>query len=143
MGGRRKWGEAGRNQPNCLTQAVGAGKNRDSGGVPALYAPASHSCERFKTIYVYIIYCIIYCKTNFLLKSIICTCDTSPQLCFCSSEVNHIRNSVRSSSQGLAKVPVKICRKISRINPEMYSFQELSDRFWARVDYLARKIDFT
>ena len=43
MGGRRKWGEAGRTQPNCLTQAVGAGKNRDSGGVPALYAPATQA----------------------------------------------------------------------------------------------------
>ena len=126
MGGRRKWGEAGRNQPNCLTQAVGAGKNRDSGGVPACVT-LLRTVQNY--IYVYIIYCIIYCKTNFLLKSIICTCDTSPQLCFCSREVNHIRHSVRSSSQGLAKVPAKICRKISQINPEMYSFQELSDMF--------------
>ena len=43
MGEGENGGRAGRNQPNCLTQAVGAGKNRDSGGVPALYAPATQA----------------------------------------------------------------------------------------------------
>ena len=71
MGGRRKWGEAGRNQPNCLTQAVGAGKNRDSGGVPALYAPASHYCERFKTMYMYISYIVLYIvRQTFYLRAL-------------------------------------------------------------------------
>ena len=61
MGGRRKWGEAGRNQPNCLTQAVGAGKNRDSGGVPALYAPASHSIY----IVLYIVRKTFYLRASY------------------------------------------------------------------------------
>ena len=60
-------GGAGRNQPNCLTQAVGASKNRDSGGVPALYAPATHSCERFKTIYIYVLYIV---RQTFYLRAL-------------------------------------------------------------------------